>query len=313
MNQMPSRKIDFRKQRDFSAVFSDSFKFYKQNFKILALAIMILLGPIIVITAGIQGYLQSQGVVAFTLFNLKSIGYYLNGEEINYYFNLIQFLLTGILSIFSLAIITRYFVLYQAKNEGEEISIQEIMKYFLVDSWRLFYNYLLFMLFVGLIGVGLYVIFQVPVLNWILGVLGFLLVLPNLYYLITASFYLVIRDQILITEAFRKVSSYMRGNYWWTWLTVVTSLFSIGIIGLIFTLPYLIFIMVKTFSRTVNGVSEVDDNSLVYIVLAVVAAIGSHILTPIFNTFCNLHYHSHEEAEEGTGLKSRIDEIGLNN
>ena len=59
MYQQPSRKIEFRRQRDFGQIFTDSFKYLKFNFKSLIVAVLLLPGPLLLIAGGFNGYLQS--------------------------------------------------------------------------------------------------------------------------------------------------------------------------------------------------------------------------------------------------------------
>jgi len=311
-----STKIDFRKQRDFSAIFTDGFKFFKRNLKIMIPAILILIGPVAVAVSGIQGYLQSQGIAAFTFFNLHTLPYYITGQETSYYLNILQLILTNLISIVSMALIGRFFILYQEKDISDPITINDILSNIGKDFFRVFLNYILLLLFSAILGLIIFGIFQIPVLNWILGVSGFIILLPNIYYCVSIGFYLVIRDRILFPEAVKKTMHYMRGNYWWTWVNSVVSLFIVGMIGLIFTLPYLIFVMIETFTRTAQiaqGGEEHAGNPLVYIILAIIAGLGAHLISPLYNIFNTLLFHSQEEAEDGTGLKSKIEEIGLNN
>ena len=59
--------------------------------------------------------------------------------------------------------------------------------------------------------------------------------------------------------------------------------------------------------------SSDSSTSFWFILFAIIAMLGQYTLMPLYNVFCTLTYHSHEEEVEGTGLKSKIDEIGLNN
>ncbi len=57
-----------------------------------------------------------------------------------------------------------------------------------------------------------------------------------------------------------------------------------------------------------------DSNSAFWFILfVIIVMLGQYILMPMVTIFCTLTYHGHEEEEEGTALKSKIDEIGLNN
>jgi hypothetical protein len=172
MHPLPSRKVDFMKKRDFSAIFSDGFKFFKSNFKVLIPAVLIIVGPLAVAVSGIQGYLHSQGVQAFSLFNLHRLLYYIVEDDTKYYLNLLQLVLTVIVSIVSMALLGRFFVLYQ---QSESIAIKDIFSHLVKDSVRVFLNYLFMMLFAILLGLIIFGFLQIPILNWILGIVGFII------------------------------------------------------------------------------------------------------------------------------------------
>jgi len=313
----PSRKVNFRQQRDFSGIFSAAFKFFKFNFKTMTLVVLALPGPLLMIVGGLNGYMQARGNDFNSVVNAGAIQDPMSMlSEI--FSVMIPFILLSMLAglVYSAAI-SRYLILSQEKQEGEEVTIGELIRYLPKDVWRLFYNYLLLSLIAGiillvvvLIAAGL--ISLTPVLGTLIVLVGMLLVWFNVAYVIRNAGYLVLKDEILILTAIAKTFRYMKGHWWSTWGIVFCASMIIGLASLVFTVPQALYNMANSLSRLRMENPE-SDSSITLIILSIIAMVGSYTLMPLFNVFCALIYHSHEEEEEGTGLKSRIDEIELNN
>jgi hypothetical protein len=323
MYQQPrSTKVIFNQQRDFGKIFTDAFKFFKYNFKSLLGAVLLVAGPLFMIAGGINGYLQAMGNDLSSLFSFRSITRrsYLSDFDVSDYLfmMLVYFIVLMAAYVVYSAIVNRYLILSQKKQEGEKITTAELMQYLPADAWRLFYNYLLLTLVALVFTIGLVIVLMIPILGALAFLVGFLLVGPNLMYALTNAPYLVLRDEILITQAFGKSWKYMRitGNYWWTWLLMVVAYIMISVASVVFALPQLVLTMVSTFSRLrFDEYGDGGDSgvgAIWFIIFAIIAVVGQHLLMPLLNMFTALTYHSHEEMEEGTGLKDRIDQIGLN-
>lgn len=316
MYQQPSRKIEFRRQRDFGQIFTDAFKYLKFNFKSLILAVLLLPGPLLLIAGGFSGYLQS---ISSNPSSLLTMGGMNNAYDIISSMLMVMLPYMFFLFLASIvfnAVINRYLILSQSSQEGESIMISDLMKYLPKDAWRLFYNYLLFTLVSFAVMIGLVLLLFIPILGFVMLFFGLLLVGPNLMYAITNSSYLVLRDEILITQAFGKTWRYMRGNYWYTWLLLVVSYLIIMIAGSIFAIPQMILSFYNTLTRfnpENYNYSDGSNYSTLFIIFGMIAVLGQFLLMPLLNIFTTLTFHSHEESEDGTGLKERINEIGLNN
>ncbi len=108
----------------------------------------------------------------------------------------------------------------------------------------------------------------------------------------------------------------MRGNYWYTWLLLVVAYLMISIASSIFSLPQIILSAISSLSRFNPENYEYSggsDYTVLFVIFGMIAVLGQFLLMPLLNIFTTLTFHSHEEAAEGTGLKERINEIGLDN
>jgi hypothetical protein len=320
--QQRSTKVVFNRQRDFGKIFTDAFKFFKYNFKNLLGAVLLISGPLFLIMGGISGYMQATGNDIANMFSMRRVmnRSFMSDFDISEFLfvMLIYWLVSIIAYVIYAAIVNRYLILSQQKEEGEKITIAEIMRYLPADAWRLFYNYLLLGLVAIAFVIGMVVVMLIPILGVLAIIVGLLLMGPNLIYALTNAPYLVLKEEILITQAFSKSWRYMRrtGNYWWTWVIIVVTYMIVSIASFIFALPQFILTMVSTFSRLrFDQYGDYSDDGsgigpVWFIVCAMITVLGQHLLMPLLSIFTVLNYHSHEEEEEGTGLMQRIDEIG---
>ncbi|HEY1039454.1 MAG TPA: hypothetical protein VGF30_08630 [Bacteroidia bacterium] len=317
MYQQPSRKVEFRRKRDFGQIFTDSFKYLKFNFKGIMGAVLLLPGPLLLIAGGFNGYLQSISSNPSSFLTMGGVSNMYDAMSSIFMVMLPYLFFMFLASVVYHAVVNRYLILSQQNPDGETIGIQELMKYLPKDAWRLFYNYLLLSLVSLVVMIALVILMFIPILGVLMLVVGILLVGPNLVYVITNSSYLVLRDEILITQAFMKTWRYMRGNYWYTWLLLVVAYLIVSIASSIFALPQIILSLVNTFTRFNPNNFQYDgggdNHSTLFVIFGMIAVLGQFIVMPLLNIFTTINYHSHEEEEEGTGLKQRIDEIGINN
>lgn len=313
-------KIELRKVRDFGAIFNDGIAFLRVNFKSFFGIILVLAGPFIILTGLLQGYMQSlqSKLVGANLFSaFGGLGSSAGLLSANFVGTLSIFLLIYLLTtLVTSACVCLYFKKYD-KATLEELPLQKdsISPFLATASWRLFYNMIILTLVTALIVVvlvGIFaVLFMIPVLNVIFGialVIGCIIIFPVLLYLTNIANFLIIRDEILVTQAIRKAIDHMRGNFWWTWLLMFCVGLALATISGLFSLPLSILNITKMFIRT-RG-EAVTDSSIMYLVFGAISLIGQLlIIVPISTTFCVFNFYSHEEGKEGAGLLNRIDEI----
>lgn len=310
METIQTPKIEFRKVRDFGQLFNDVFRFHKYNFKTIFVCVLLIPGPLFLIAGGFYGYLQSMGSDPSRLIGLGMIKNPMGILSNMLTFMLPYFVLAVLGALASSATIKRYFIIYQERGENNSITVGDIVKHLPADMWRLFYNGLLLVVISIIFLLVLFVIALIPILGMLAIVFGMLILGPPIAYAITAGNYLVLRDEVSIIDGTRKAWDYMRGNFWWTWLIVVVAALIVGIVGAIFGAPMSILTMVNTFSRlSADSVSE--TSSIVYIILGTIAIFGPQLLVSITTLFSVLAFHSYEELEEGTMLKDKISQIGV--
>lgn len=316
-------KIELRKARDFGTLFNDSVAFLRVNFKSFFGILLFLSGPFVLLTGLLMGYLQfiSEKITESNMLsgNYKNVNMFLGSSITTTLLFVLIFLLTTLVTNASIAL---YFSLYD-KAKSEELPIQRssISTLLAPACWRLFYNLLLFSIIMAVIAlafVGIFfLLFLVPGLNivliFVLIIAGFIL-FPPLAYILTVANFIVIRDEILITDAISKAIRYMRGNFWKTWLFIFCTLVSLSMLYLLFNMPYIIQGFISIFIRRAPGANSFAANhSLTFIIFSALSMLGRMIIiSPILTCFCVFNFYSQEESHEGTSLMNRIDTFEKN-
>jgi hypothetical protein len=307
-------KISFNKERDFSALFSDSLAFLKQNFKSFFGSILLIAGPFLLISGAAMGYLQAGGLYTTNFMRYGSMDY------------ATIFTVVGIMafsafvgSMVLYCVVYNYMLLYNSKPEGEPILISEVGRMVASTIWRTLGSFLVLILVttlciavIGLaafgIGYGLGIVGTV-IIGFAL-VVGVIIYGPVIAYAFQAMFFVVIRDGIFGMAAFGKVWSYMKGNFWWTWVIIVVGSFALSIINMLFTLPASVMSLVGTFSRLEgNYDGSSSGTSVALIILYTLGMFLSSFTSSVLLVISAFNFLSHEEVQEGKGLFSKIDEI----
>jgi hypothetical protein len=312
---MQVQKIEFRKEREFTGVLGDAIKFLKQNFKPLFLSILLIIGPLVLLSglaySFMQTYMLSSAMGAF-------------GDVFNqsYFISLgLVYLLMLVNSVLLNSVVFNYMCIYQEKEAGEKITVSEVGARVWSNIGRVLGSMGMLIMFlivaiivIALIGVGFAS----------MGTFGFVLLVlaglccgliygPVLTYYLSAGFFVVVRDKLMLTAAFRKVSGCMSGNFWWTWLILVVAMIALSIVQVIFNLPATVLTMTETFTRMrhISDGSGVGggDHSILLIIFYTLGRFLTTCSFAILHLICAFNFLSNEEKHEGKGMLERIDEI----
>jgi hypothetical protein len=311
---MQVQKIEFRKEREFTGVLGDAIKFLKQNFKPLFLSILLIIGPFVLLSglaySFMQTYMLSSAMGAF-------------GDVFNqsYFGSLgLVYLLMLVNSVLLNSVVFNYMCLYQEKEAGAKITVSEVGARVWSNLGRVLGSMGMLIVFliaviivISLISVGFA---SMGTFGVVLLVLAFICVGliygPVLTYYFSAGFFVVVRDKLMITPAFRKVSGCMSGNFWWTWLILVVAMISLSILQVVFNLPATVLTMTETFTRMrhiTDGSGMEGDHSILLIVFYTIGRFLTTCSFAILHLICAFNFLSNEEKHEGKGILERIDEI----
>lgn len=312
---MQVQKIEFRKEREFTGVLGDAIKFLKQNFKPLFSSILLIIGPFVLLSGLAYSFMQTY-MMANAFSGLGSV------FNESYFISIgVVYLLLLVNSVLLNSVVFNYMCLYQEKEAGEKITVSEVgsrvwgnLGRVLGSMGMLIVFLIVVIIVISLISVGFA---SMGAFGVILLALGFiclgLIYGPVLSYYLSAGFFVVVRDKLMITPAFRKVSSYMSGNFWWTWLILVVAMISLSIVQVIFNLPATVLTMTETFSRmrhiTDGSGMEGGDHSVLLIIFYTIGRFLTTCSFAILHLICAFNFLSNEEKHEGKGILGRIDEI----
>lgn len=311
---MQVQKIEFRKEREFTGVLGDSIKFLKQNFKPLFLSVILIIGPIVLLSGLAYSYLQTS-MLSNTFTNPGSMF----GQT--YFITIgVVYLLMLVNSVLLNSVVFNYMCLYQEKEAGEKITVSEVGARVWSNIGRVLgsMGLLLILLIaviivVSLIGVGFASMGGVGIVLLILAVIfGGLIYGPILTYYLSGGFFVVVRDQMMILSAFGKVRRYLYGNFWWTWLILVVAMIALSILQVVFNLPATILTMTETFTRMrhiTDGSGLGEDHSILLIIFYTLGRFLTTCSFVILHLICAFNFLSHEEKHEGQGMLGRIEEI----
>lgn len=310
-------KINFNQERDFGQLFSDTLLFVKQNFKPFFGSIILIAGPLILVMGLAYAYVQTSilSMTArtvnpsnpFAMFN----GDYFMGMAVIFISATLAFILVGAVSF-------HFMCLYNEKPIEEKITISEVSKRLTTNIGRLIVSSIVFLL--TMIGIGIVAILIFIGLGSGLGVggaviiglaafFGAIILGPVIHYYITASFYVVVRDNLFIYSAMGKVKKYLSGSFWWTWLIMVVLLISLSIVQMLFSLPASILTMGKMFTRmSAPGATE-EGSSILLMVFYTISMFLTYCSYSISHVACAFNFLSHEEKHEGKGMIAQIESI----
>jgi hypothetical protein len=313
---MQQQKIEFRKEREFTTVLGDSIKFLKQNFKPLFSAIILVIGPFILLTGLLHSYMQTlimsnsyAGRTGFGMFNQT------------YFITLgVVYLLMLINSVLMNSVVYNYMCLYNEKPAGEKITVSEVASRVWSNLGRVMGSMLVLIVVLlaicavlVLIGIGFA---SMGVFGGILLALaiifGALIYGPVLVYAISGAFFVVVRDGLFIFPAFGKVRRYLSGNFWWTWLILVVAMIALSVLQILFTLPASIMTVTETVTRMRELSDGSDAGGSSSVLLMVFFTIGTFLTTcssSVLHIVCGFNFLGQEEKHEGKGLISRMEEI----
>lgn len=311
---MQVQKIEFRKEREFTGVLGDSIKFLKQNFKPLFLSVILIIGPVVLLSGLAYSFLQTS-MLSNTFTNPGSMF----GQA--YFVTIgVVYLLMLVNSVLLNSVVFNYMCLYQEKEAGEKITVSEVGARVWSNIGRVLGSMALLIILLiavaivaGLIGVGFASMGGVGIVLLILAVIfGGLIYGPVLSYYLSAGFFVVVRDKMMIMGAFGKVRNYLHGNFWWTWLILVVAMISLSILQVVFNLPATILTMTETFTRMrhiTDGSGMGDDHSILLIIFYTLGRFLTTCSFVILHLICAFNFLSHEEKHEGQGMLGRIEEI----
>jgi len=281
---MAEQKIQLRKLRDFGENFNDTFLFLRQNLKPLLKSFFAISSISMVGLAIFYGINQSRSFSMIgSIFKGRSTtaNPYSNILTIEYLMLLIFLLLTFI----TMEVVLGAYIKYYLENDGRKPGIEEI--------WTIFKKYFFKIFF-----------YSIPIA--LITMVGFIFCLaPGVYlWVLFTPFPLIvmIEDRDFV-ETYERCLQLIRENFWISFA--------------IYLVAYLIFYVshgiIDGISGIILGVTayfSTEDVSTTLGIATSFVSIFSYCFYIVYFISVALQYFSLVEKHDGTGLMSRIDNIG---
>lgn len=285
---MAEQYIRFRKQRDLGEIITDTFKFLRQNYKLLFQLIVRIAGPAFLIMALLLGYYSfMMGKSLLNPFN-QDFGNYNSSFFFTIFLLMISFVVFYTLLYNVVFSSIKSYIRHRGKIDEEEVALNAKRN---------------FLSMFGLFTVAGILLF-----------LGFLLIFPGIYLWVPFSLapaVLLFENRSIggsLEEAFKIVSK----NWWMTFLSLVLIYLLVQVISMIFQMPLFLYYFMKALSMTQEG-SLADPTSLfdwVYVVLNIVSSLIQHLLSVIMIIAVSLIYFHLHEKKYATGSMEEIEQLG---
>jgi hypothetical protein len=316
---MTTKKIYFKRPRDFGQVFSAAFGYMKQNFKSFYGSIILFTVPFVMLIVTLVAYLLNNAISSGE--NLARGGF--AGEFL--FFLMIIFIALLVVQTVFVTVMNQHLVLNEQLPENEFVRTEQIGKSFFSAYWRVLGNAIL----LGIIAVVFFVIYAlvqglVTAAFSALGVGGALLgaflqlcitliISPMLAYIFSSSMFIVQRDEDNIITALGKVFRYLRGNFWSTWAISLLGYLIMYVSSIVALLPMIIFVVVSVVSRIdYNSTAGPNVSGSTIVIGAIIFTVSISLvfcINSIYFLLCNFQYASLEEKAEGTNIEDKINQI----
>lgn len=286
--------IEFKAQRDLGQIITDTFNFIRNEFKpFFGLILQVVLPYLLVMFAALAFYFYSVG----DLTNLITNDTLFKGETqtlIVLFSTVLVLIVTGIIA-YVLAHSTALYYIKSYVENGGIINTDEVKDNVKNSFWN----------FVGLgILVGLTV-----------GIGFALCVLPGIYLLVplSLSFSLMVFKNQSVSDAFSNSFSFIKNEWWISFLTILVVGIIVGVIGSIFSVPAMIYNLIKmgVFSGEIDPTAQsAMFQDPVYIILNLLSYALKYFLNFISIISIVFIYFNINENKNFSGTFDRIDSLG---
>jgi len=285
-------QINFKKTRDLGAIITDTFQFLRENWKGYFGVVLKIAGPALAILIVALGYymISLGGFVG----NITSGGQPNMTDGIDMILSVAIAMVSGLVFYVLMQMSSLYYIKSYIKNDGK-VDIAEVKSQVTENFWKF-------------LGLGFLVILMVMI-----GVM--LCFFPGFYLMIVLS----LATSIMVFEgkSVGDTISYsfkLIKDHWWETFGVVFVIgMLVSILGMVFSVPSLIYQMIATFSK----ISQEDPTAMlglfsdpVYLGLTALSYVGQFLLSSITLISTVFIYYDLNEQKNRTGTFETIDSLG---
>lgn len=289
---MKSHYIEFKKQRELGEILSDTFAFFRSEFKPFFATFFTIVGPFLVAMV--------VSLVLYLYFAGDSLNLMVFDSDMNAT-NLVTTVLVGFVYIVSwVAVYTmsQSTVLHYIKsyaNGNGTIDIETIRKEVYDSFW-------------SFIGLGIMVGLSVG--------LGFIFcIIPGIYLYVplSLSFCILVYNRMEASDAYSYSFTLVKEEWWMTFATIFVIGIIVGIATYIFAIPTVIYqwLRMGIFSGEIDAEGMMDIfKDPIYILLNVISTLAKFLLNLISIIAGVFIYFNLNEKKNFTGTYERIDSLG---
>lgn len=278
--------IKFKKQREIGDVITDTFKFIRENYKLLLSYIFKTTGPfflILVIAVGYYTYSVAGNTLASPLEG--GIGNFIVSFTV----------LMGALLLFYSALygtILHYIKSYI--SNGGNVPEAEVKAGVQKDFFKL----LLLSFLSGILIIAGFIMFVIP---------GIFLLVP----LSMAGAVLVFKDYS-VSESISYCFTLVKDHWWITFITLFVIAILVYIIGLVFQVPLIIYTVIKTLTAVQEGSLANPElfRDWIFISLQIISSVIQYLLSIITIIAIAFIYFNLNEHKHLTGTYETIEKLG---
>lgn len=293
---MQNNFIQFKKQRDFGSIISDTFQFIRLEYKTIFRLYLKHVGWMLLLLVAAGTYYQYASLTTINTISItEGVNEYLIETLMSSGLALLILLLTSIaysaLSVTTINAIIKSYVNNKGEINDEEVR-QTISRFF---------------------GSILGSTVAVAIIVFI----GFILCfLPGIYLFVPLSliFSVIIFQEKSFSEAFSECFKLIKQNWWITFATILVISILIALVSGIFQIPATVLTVMETMTSIQENSVESGMPNLaknwVYILFYVIALIAQYILSLVSLITLVFIYFNLNEIHNKTGTLEDIDSIG---
>ncbi len=291
--------IEFKKERDLGAIISDTFKFIRENWKEYFSFIVRIIGPILLIGAAFLMFaVISYSGAAKGLLTLDQgdPSLFLKGFSEIFGWAFVMMIVWALVYTL-LAEVSLYYVKSYITNNGVA-NFEEVKQNTYKNIWK----------FIGL-----------GILSILLTLVGYVLCfLPSIYIIIVLflGFPIMVFENKSVGDTISHCFKLIKGEWWNTFGVVIVLSLLVGILGIAFTIPQMIYQLISTglFMNIEDPTAIIglfDDP--IYMALTFIAYFGKFLFYSITLIASAFIYFDLNEQKNFTGTFEKIDSLGETN
>lgn len=282
---MENHYIPFKRQRELGDIITVTFKFIRENYQSLLMNIFKNAGPFFALLALALAY--------YTYSVTGSPWQVFSGSSENFIIPFAVFAIAILLFYSAFYATVLHYIRSYVLHKGE-VSNEDVKKGVHQDFPKIF---------------GLFLISSILIIAGLI-----LFILPGIYLMVPLSIAITVLvfDRMSIRDSISYSFQLIKDHWWITFLTLVVISLLIYVIGLVFQIPLIIYMVIKAITVSQEG-SVADPASYadwVFISLNVIASLVQYLLSTITIISLAFIYYNLNEHKNLTGTYESIENLG---